>query len=266
MIGTLWYKFFWGSYDNLGKLILLNLLISILFAPLILIVFGFPPLIGYLLSLITVPISIAGLFYFVSKITEDTDPVLKDFFIGIKKFALKGELLYIFHTLILIILFLNAKFYLSGKFFPQKSFTSMLLAGICIWAGLYSIALLVYSYPILVNQGVLFKRLFIRTNIMFLSKPLFTVAVLLNILFLFLIVYLTKFVGFFIFFISFSAVMMNSAYQTILEHYEELEKAKKKEEEGEEKPKSWKEIKEQEVSKKKKRHRSLREIFKPWEY
>ena len=266
MIGTLWYKFFWGSYDNLGKLVLLNLIISILFAPLILIFFGFPPLIGYLLSLITVPIPIAGLFYFVSKVTEETDPILKDFFIGLKKFALKGVLLYLFHTLILIILFYNAKFYLGGKLFSQSGFISMILAGICIWAGFYSIMLAIYTVPILVNQNISFKKLFIRANIMFLSKPFFAIAVLLNLLFLSLIVYFTKFVGFFIFFISFSAVMMNSAYQTVMEYYEELEAAEKAKKEGVEKPKSWKEIKEQEVAKKKKRHRSLREILKPWEY
>ncbi len=60
--------------------------------------------------------------------------------------------------------------------------------------------------------------------------------------------------------------MMNSAYQTVVEYYEELEAVEKAKKEGGEKPKSWKEIKEQEVAKKKKRHRSLREILKPWEY
>jgi len=286
-------KFFWDSYDFLGRLVLMNLILFLLGGIIffVLYVLGSPfyqsfeshpvrqSFIGIsfwiLSSFIFGGFSFSGIIYFASKITKESEPVFKDFFKGIKLFGLKSALLGFILAVIIIVLILNVIFYSSGKFLPPSmKFIGMCLAGICFWGILFVFSLLMFSFPVLVTQNVSLKKNFLRSLLLTLDNPFLVLYAIGIFVILFFISWITKGVGLFIFFISFTGVLMNSLLDNALLKYKIREEREAKNatvpQEKKETFTSWKQIKQTQEEKEEKEidryKRSLRDILKPWEY
>lgn len=246
--------FFWDAYDNLGKVILFNLLWFLISLPALLMVyFGLTVKMPYLMMAgMLIPgigwlgASLAGLFFVTQKMVDQKDITLKDFFLGIKSWGIQSALYTLFWVLVFFLAGLNIRFYLNLG--PQVKWMGAVLAGLFFWLSLVALFALQYFYPLITRQNPPVKKLFIRTLLLVIDNLGITI---LSGMMTFSLLTLSLITGIGLFFFSFSLTTLftqNLLFETLAK-YDEMERLKKFREEKKlhptqpkEKPTSWHQI------------------------
>jgi len=271
---NVFYKWFWDTYDNLGKVILGNVVWFILCLPTFFGLFGllFQPsgkqlnLFPYLMLLIpslllSAPIT-AGLFHLTYIFVQEREAEFKELFIGFKKYFKKSVVIALILAAIIGLLVVNIQFYATRA--PALKFIGVIFAGLGLWGMVFIGLLLVYLFPILVQQDGGLGKIFKRAALLVLDNIGYTlvVAILAMVVSLGLTIFT---VGLVFLMMSLISILLNNALTEVLKKYEKREVKK---EEKPAKPTSWKEIREkeeEEVEEEKPRRRGWRDIFRPWE-
>lgn len=287
-------KFFWDSYDYLGRFFILNVILFLIGGIIFLFFYsvGKPiyyameghrlrqlfTLLSYLIFFTFVygGFSLSGIIHFAGKISNESDPVFKDILSGYKKYGLKSALLGFVIALIEVILLLNIIFYASGRFIPPsyKIFT-IILAGVCFWGVIFTAALSLYAFPYLITQeaGIIktlkYAAVLTIDNVFFIFYAL---GILIIIIFL---SYMTKGIGAAFFMIFSTGTLLNSLMSTTALKYKFRDEEKARENEPsdskqEAKFTSWKDKKNgvsvfEKEEKFDRYKRGFRDILKPWE-
>jgi uncharacterized membrane protein YesL len=283
MFGRIFAKFFWDAYDYLGRLILANILFSLILlgftAALTALLYPLyaalnkPTLIlalgTGLLTILAIPFPAAGFCHFLSLITEEKEPEFRDFIKGIKLLYWPLVKMTGVFVLLLELLGLNIFFYLGAREIPPSlKIVSAVISGICVWIVLYLFAMMLYAYPLTVHQKVGMKKILIRSFILVLDNIGVTILTLIVFLGLVGMGLVTKGAAFFILNLALVASLSNSLYVNVMEKYELREAKKKAQTDSSAPPASWKDIKPREFieDRHKRYRRTLKDILKPWEY
>jgi len=283
MFGRIFAKFFWDAYDYLGRLILANILFSLIILgltsaltallyplyaglnkPNILLILG-----SGLLTILALPFPAAGFCHFLSLITEEKEPEFHDFIKGVKIHYLPLVKLTALFVLLFEILGLNIFFYLGVRVIPPLlKIVSAVISGVCVWIFLYLFAMMLYAYPLAVHQKVGIKKILTRSFILVLDNIGVTVLTLTVFVGLVGMGLVTKGAAFFILNLAFGASLSNSAYVNVMEKYELRDAEKKAQEDSSAPPASWKDLRPREFieDRHKRYRRTLKDILKPWEY
>jgi uncharacterized membrane protein YesL len=273
MVARLLAKLFWDTYDFLGRAIVMNLICFLGGLLIIALPALFTKNLILFLALLIIPLPglFAGSLYFFSRISDDCEPTLGDFFTGAKRFFAPALLLAIVFSVILAILSVNIYFYLNPRIIPAGllRLLATLVAGFCFWGIIFVLLMMIHAFPLLVVQNLRLKENLKRSALLVLDNPLFSMLVL-ALLVVMWGVGIMLYVGPVIFLFSFSAALLVSSFDTIRLKYEKLKARAEKGESAErvaKKPASWKEIKREGLEAKPDRYkRGLRDLFKPWEY
>lgn len=139
-----WRMTFWHVYDNLGLLLLANILwLFFLIIPLF-----FP------ITLLLFPTATASLFYISHLIVADKPVKLKCFFSYMIKHFVKNTVLIFMLCTIYFFLIFNIKFYLH-----HFGVLGVILGGISAWLLILLLMALVYTFPLLCKYNNLWKIL-----------------------------------------------------------------------------------------------------------
>lgn len=269
---------FWDTYDYLGRLILANLIVfAILLAIMFPIFVLFSSIIEneivlwiictLVLLIVAAPV-MAALLHFVHFIGEETEPQMNEMWIGGKKYFWRSIKLVFIFILAIFIMLVSIWFYGSGNFLPPSfEYIGLALAGLIFWLLIILFLLSIYPFPLMVNQDIGIKKILKRSGLLFIDNASFTIGVFIVIA-CFIVLSIITVVGPILFMFSFAAIALNSTYCTLMEKYEEREATESAKNQPLQKT-SWKQTIEQDAdihTYKKRRKRSIREIFKPWEY
>ncbi|MDP8262623.1 MAG: hypothetical protein P9M13_04905 [Candidatus Ancaeobacter aquaticus] len=186
---------FWLVFDNIGILIVFNLI--------------------FLLSsslLITIPLSCGAIFHVTQKIIENKETTLADYYRGILLYGIRFSLTYGAYILIIILCLINIMFYTHFD-----SLLSLVLLGWTILFLLTGLLMALYISTLILTTKNIFSVLktsfvFLATNLIF-SLKIFLLLALLTTAFL-----LTLAPFFFILF-SFVAMFLNCAYIEVTTRY-----------------------------------------------
>ena len=276
-------KFFWDFYDYLGRLILANILMSLaimgLATGLVILLYpvyvslGRPPIIlaigAGLFVILALPLPAAGISSFLSRITEDKEPEVRDILQGLRLHYWPLVKLTAVFVLLFEALLVNILFYLSARRVPSSlKLVSMIISGLCVWIFLYLGAMMLYAYPLAVHQKVGMKKIIIRSFVLVLDNLGVTLLALILVLGILGLGLVTKGAAFLILNLALIGSLANSLYVNVMEKYEIRETQNEKQEASSPMPASWKEIKDQEFieDRHQRYRRKLRDILKPWEY
>lgn len=246
-------KFWWDTYDFLGQFVLANI-------------------VSFFATLLVIPIPgiWAGFLYFSAQITDEKEPEFSDFWIGFKKYFVRSALLTLIGFIAIFVLVVNILFYMNSPVVPASlRIPAAIAAGLCFWAIIYVLMVLIYAYPIMVTQNVGLWMTLKRAALIVLDNPLYSFMVLAMLVSILVLAAIT-FVGPVVFLYALSATMVNSALDNVMKKYADRQAAQQAQEQpqDQQRPTSWKQIKDEEERKKKhdRYKRSIRDVFKPWEY
>lgn len=265
MFAKMMTGFFWDSYDNLGKLLLANLLWFLCNMPGFLVVYGvmyIPFNIFWILlfvPFILFSVTTIGLYYFTSLLVEQKDIGLKELFTGMKKFGARGLFYSTFFIGCMIILAVNIHFYLNLS--PGIRWIGAVLAGFAFWVSLFVSLVCQYLFPLLVRQNLPIKKLLLRSTLLVLDNFWVSIAIILTSLGLFILTALTG-VGPILFTMSLVTLWANNALYELLAKYDETPQPTLK---PGEKPTSWHQILPKEKPKWRHEDRGWKDILRPWD-
>lgn len=132
-----WRRTFWHVYDNLGFVLLVNIL-WLLFS----------------LTIIFLPSATISLFYMAYLIVHDRPVRIKYFFIYIVKYFLKSTSLILLLCIVCLLLVFNMIFYLK-----HFRILGIILAGISFWLCFFSAMAFLYILPLLCRRKGILKTL-----------------------------------------------------------------------------------------------------------
>ncbi|MEQ8820783.1 MAG: hypothetical protein RLY93_11115 [Sumerlaeia bacterium] len=289
MFGQVLKQWFWDCYDHLGRLLALNLVLFFLFLPVALysastglqIAGNLPPATAILLIcaalIVLVPLVgtlwFGALLPFAGQVSQEKDPPFRYALTGLKMAWGRLARFFLLTGSTFAILLLNLWFYFSGTAFSgAMPVLTSILGGLCLW--LIALLALVtgHALPLLVrqNRGALSA---LKVGFLLTAKyPLLTIGAGLFLASLWVIGTALRFVGVIGFAFSGTALFLNSLHDVILEaESRQLTRDPAAENDPEERPTSWREIREAENQtederiKKARYERSFRDILRPWE-
>jgi Na+-transporting methylmalonyl-CoA/oxaloacetate decarboxylase gamma subunit len=261
LLTSIYKKSFWSTYDNIGKLILVNLLWFCIFPLPTYLCFRYLPVEGLTRLLITIVVGLithsyaaSGVFGVTSRLADYKETDLGRFFDEAGAFFLRTLTLSLIYGIVFYLLFYGIRFYIKIK--VAGGVLGFFLAGwqVCIFA--FCLLVQTYLLPLLVskNWGVLktMKWAAILTTL----KPGLTALLFLQALALFVLLSITG-VGAVLLVLSIVAVFLNTATREAWREVEARWKPRKK-------PASWKEIfEERDLEEEEKR--TLKDILRPWD-
>lgn len=274
---NVFHKWFWDTWDNLGKVILGNIIWFIFSLPTIIVIFGFlfpkegPTLLGALSLLLMIPTLFlsapmtAALFHLTYFFVQEREASYRELFIGFKKYFKKSVIIGFILTLITILLLVDIQFY--SNYIPIK-FIGPLLSALGIWGFLFVYLMQVYLFPVMVQVGGSVRQILKKSALLVLDNAGYTlvvggvgalVVVGLAIIPRGIVFALTLWT---VMTMSLISILFNNAFAEILKKYKKKEVEKEKEP-G--KPTSWKEIRKEEEVEERPRRRGWRDIFRPWD-
>lgn len=279
---------FWDTYDHLGRLVLLNILLVLTLLPL-----GWAMLQGLAIGgadLALVPGVLlfvlgaaaicfllgtpwlSGLLHFGHLVSEEKDPSVSAFATGWKAC---GKAVASSLGLILFVgsvLLLNAWFYLFSGMLPDGlAVVGGLLGGLCGWLTLTLAAIALHVLPLAARDRHPPLKALKLGALLTLKFPGATFLTLLFIVSLLILGTVLRFAGILIYGFFMPVVLMNSLHDVVVDVLQREEEAARIAEEGESAPRSWKEIEEQEKDEEETRlrraryDRGFRDILRPWE-
>jgi uncharacterized membrane protein YesL len=261
LITRIYKKSFWNTYDNIGKLIVLNLLWFLIFPLPTFLAFRYLPLPAYprialtvVIGLLTHSYATSGVFALTARLADYREVAARSFFGAAKTyFARMLGLGLIFGTLFFV-LFQSTRFYLNLK--AAGGILGFFLAGIQVWIAAFALLMQVYLFPLLVMRGWGIGKTIKWSAMLVVLKPGLTVLMFLQAFAIFLLVGITG-VGIVVLLMSLTGILLNTNLRETLKEIEETTEPKRK-------PTSWKEIFE-EQEKKDEETRTLKDILRPWD-
>jgi len=219
LAGEVFKKFFWDAYDNLGRLISVNILWFIMTLPLILIFAfrlrlsrGFFLVLFFPFAIVSI-LAAVSVFYITFLVAEGKKiEIIREFFAGMKRFLYKGILLGILSLLFFIAGVFDLQFYASLK---TSVILSAILVGIGIWLVLMGILIQNYLFPLLVQKDLSVSEILQNTIYLVLDNPNFTFLIFLQALILFFVLGISL-CGIPVLFISLPALLYNEALRILL--------------------------------------------------
>lgn len=128
-------KAFWNSYDHLGRLLVINLIVVLLS-----------------ITIIGLPFALVGLYAVATKIANYEEIEFRDFWRGIKKYAKTGSLIVGILLLIFLILIANIYFYnglLRAENPPFLGYLFSGIQGLMLWLSFFFLMYTLYIFPVL---------------------------------------------------------------------------------------------------------------------
>lgn len=266
--------FFWDTYDNLGHILLVNVIWFICNLPGLMImylIFRSSLGINLLWILLCIPLFIfstttAGLFAYTKQLMELKDSSIKYLFLGMKQYYGKGLALVLIHLGIFLLIIININFYLQLR--GSMQMLGVILAGLAFWCGIFVALESLYSFAVLVQQNLSIKKTLKRSFLLVLDNLWVTIGIFIFCI-SFLIISLFSGIGPILFMMSCIAMLGNNAIYEIMAKYVKKPEPTPTLAPGE-KPTSWKQILDQEKADQqpKWRHenRGWKDIFRPWDY
>ena len=126
-------KWFWYTYDYLGTLIVVNVLWILCALP-----------------VITLPVSMAGLFHVTTRIAAMQETGIGDFFTGVRLYAWRSVRLCFVYAVSLTLLAVNILFYL--RMIEQWSWSAAVLAGGLSWLTIFVLVTGLMTFPLLIES------------------------------------------------------------------------------------------------------------------
>ena len=212
IFGQVIKNWFWDSYDNLGRLILYNLLWFVfslpVFALLILVYFILVPVVSQFLglgnSLSSEPTNInfvlllvstgllpviinlspatSAFVYMTGQMVDQKSLEFKDFFIAFKKFFLRSFLLALILGVVTVVLLVDFLFFFNNRL--ESTWISFLGAGISFWMIVFWLLMQVYILPYLVSRDESLLQTLKYSALLVLVNPLRTFFVLVFMMFI----------------------------------------------------------------------------------
>lgn len=202
-------KFFWESYDNLGLLILGNLLWFSLCLP-----------------IVTAPASTAALFSLTNHIATEKRAVLGDFWKGFRRYFLRSLSLGLIYLLLLAMLISNL--FLYRHLGQTARVVVAFLGAVNLWLFLFFSLVGMYSLPLMVEQDIGLRKLLQRSALLALDNPFFTLIISIQILAI-LFLSLLSGVGVILLMMSLVSMLLNRSLQELFAKYEGNKKEEKEE-------------------------------------
>lgn len=202
-------KFFWDSYDNLGIIILGNLLWF-----------------GLCLPIVTAPASTAALFSLTNHIAAGKGASIRDFWNGFRKYFLRSLSLGLIYLLLLAMLKSNLFLYQNPSQTGRVVFA--FLGAVNLWIFLLFSLLGMYSLPLMVEQDIGLRKSLKRSALLALDNPFFTIAISIQVLAIFFLSFLSA-AGIILLVMSLVSMLLNRSLRELFAKYEG---SKKEEKEG----------------------------------
>lgn len=127
-------KWFWYTYDYLGTLIVVNVLWILCALP-----------------VITLPVSMAGLFHVTTRIATMQEIGIRDFFTGVRLYTWRSVRLCIVYAVCLTLLAVNIMFYV--RMIEQWSWIAAVLAGGLFWLMIFVLVTGLMTFPLLMESN-----------------------------------------------------------------------------------------------------------------
>jgi len=169
---TSFKRFFWMTYDNIGLMILANLMWVVLS-----------------LGVVTAPAATAGLATLAARIADGKETSVRDILRGFREHFAPALKVGLFDLAVIVILWVNVDFYshLGGR----AAIPGFLLAGVLIWGAAFWLLLHIHLYPLMVAGERSFRRLLRTSALLTLDNPSFTIGLALQSLMLLMLCILT---------------------------------------------------------------------------
>jgi len=230
---SLFKTFFWSFMDYITKIIKISLLWFVFNFPLFFIIINFPASYLLLIVILSSPFSLSANYYVLqitsqyfsskkfhlfNKVYSPSEIKISIFFSGIKKYFFKSIILIILNAFLILLLYLNLKFYL--KFASKIPYLGLFTLGIFFWLFLIYILMSIYQIPLIVTKDInVFKAIY-QSFLLFLDNPFYTIGC-----FIFLIsitiIFIITIAGFVFIFYGFFALFTQVAMLTIYQKYDE---------------------------------------------
>jgi len=212
-------KFFWGSYDNLGKLILANLFWFLFAIPLFALLFMKSRihfshfLILFFPFLILLAPATASVFNLTFQMIERKNvKVARDFFAGIKRYLKRGTVLSAITIIMFTVGFVDIWFYANLR---SLKILSVILTVIGFWIVLLVALIQNYLFPLMVQRNLSIKDNLLNSIYLTFDSLGFSFAIFLISLAVWLIMGFSG-LGILIFFISIPSFLYNLALKILL--------------------------------------------------
>jgi uncharacterized membrane protein YesL len=262
LITRIYKKSFWNTYDNIGQLVLLNLIWFLIFPLPTFIAFRYLPLAAYprigltvVVGLITYSYATSGVFALTARLVDYREINLRRFPVEARTYFPRMLGLGLIFGAVFFVLFQSTRFYLGLR--VAGGVMGFFLAGVQMWIAAFCILMQVYLFPLLVTRDWGVRRTLKWSAMLVVLKPGLTVLMLLQALAIFLLVGITG-VGVVVLLMSLTSVFLNTTLRETLREIEETTEPKKK-------PTSWKEIFEERDRKKEEESRTFKDLLRPWD-
>lgn len=193
-------KFFWDSYDNLGIIILGNLLWFSLCLP-----------------IVTAPASTAALFSLTNRVSLGKGASLRDFWEGFRKYFLRGLSLGLIYLLLLVVLIIDLFLYRQQ---PQTARVAIAFLGaVNLWIFFLFSLLGMYSLPLMVEQDIGLIKSLKRSALLALDNPFFSIVISIQIMAIFFLSLLSG-VGVILLMMSLVSLLLSRSLRELFSKYE----------------------------------------------
>jgi len=275
-------RFFWTTYDHIGRLVAANLCIGgIVLAPLTVVDLWPPLLVPFLLyAFVAGSILQTAMAAFALDMRRFRDPPLKALWAAVRRFWLVGLKAHLLAAGALGILYVNVRFWSAPPIYAQQlKWPGLLIAGLCVWAAAFVGLCYLFLLPLLVEKRTGVWAAWKQSALLALDNigPALGAGIVLGLLEVLGVMTLA---GPILFCSAVLATMSAALYTTVHYKYQRLERQAEIEAQSRAKPTSWRqaleqgaalpglgeETKPQELDEDGEPRRSFREIWRPWEY
>ncbi|MFH1219079.1 MAG: hypothetical protein V1694_01325 [Candidatus Eisenbacteria bacterium] len=261
LLSRIYRRFFWSSYDNIGRLVVLNALWFAMFPVVTYVWFRLIPLAGFarlvstlLVALLTHSFASSGVFAAAARIVRREPTTIRQFFGDGRRYYARTLVLSVVFGFVFYLLFLSIRFY--GRIEVGHGVLGFFLAGIQIWILAFCVLMQVYLWPILFTKDWELRRVIKWSAILVVLQPGLTVLLFLQVFGLFVLLCITG-VGIAVLASSLVSLFLATTLREVLREMDAKWTPKKK-------PTSWKEIfAEQEEAEED--NRTLGDILRPWD-
>lgn len=138
LVGRVWFRLFWQTYDHLGGWLLICLLSSALALP-----------------LVTAPLAWSALLYCAARAESGRDFSIHIWWEGVRHFAGRSLVMGLFSCLIPVLVWINLLFYMGAPFASAlHPLARAVLVGLVIWLGVLGLLMLHAAWAFLVLQDL----------------------------------------------------------------------------------------------------------------
>ncbi len=285
MFGQVVKQWFWDTYDHLGRLLVLNLLLVLLAGPVLFyasaFLLSFATAMGhpsgtvalavgaFVLCAVSTTLVWSGLLWFGFRVSQEKDPSVREFLRGIAKRGRRVGAVVFAGGFAATILAANMWWYFfSGRVEGAWRLPGYFLGGLSLWLLLILAGVLLHALPIAVRTEHSWLRCLKLGTLATLKYPVLTLTVLLFIAGFLIVGTLLKLAGLLVYGFVLPAMVANSLHDVVSMVESAASRGKA---ERSERPASWREIERVEGEEEEERLRKARydrgwgDLLRPWE-